>query len=1225
MSIRNLLTPNNKTWLQIQAGDMTVHGLPPNKMLSSNSAGDMRDADVNSTNLTFTANELNTVQDIDPTADPTFNSITSGSVTVGTVEADTVKTDIIDEKTPSANITAQKKVIASQGVEDSTLTADKLLATDSSKQHVSADIDATNLSFTANTLAVKSDVTFNSVDTNEIELQTGAVGVNKISVDLTTDNDDKSIPTTKAVNDAISQEDLWDRSGTTLLAKNSGDSLGIDIINEETGSGNGTTIEGTKFKNNEIIFNGTNSKITNAGDNINLEANLNGIVQINPNLTSSQARITLRRSAGVGSCDIIYIDGGSVIWDNGLDPTNDFVFSTVAGGESLKLVRVGGKIKLKNGESVNNISNTLEPNDNDSIPTTAAVQQVFTDAMDPNGFINTTDQTSSFVDGTRTFTIQPTGPNFSFYSDSLKYTKSVAENVVISDSEGIHIIYYDGATLTAQYNPSSTQIDTIFVDKAIVAWIYWDATNNEAILFTGDNEYHGCNMSGKTHAYLHTTLGAQYVSGAALNTFSVDGSGAVVDAQFGVDSGVLRDEDLTVSLSSVASTTGCPVYYRSGSDWRRTINAGYSAIATGSGRIAYDNNGVLTEVGNNDYSLMHIFGINDATYQYIAIMGQAEYGTVGQARNGAADEINNLVLAGLPFPEMIPVGSVIYQANDGYVNAIKARIRSDGQGNDYVDFRTSGISPSIAPTSHSSLTSLSNDDHSQYALLAGRGGDVLLMDDIRGFAGSTVDVALNQHQEGQLSLNYQNNATNSFLYQNRLNNTGEALTIYTTNLASDWSAGTLTTSNDYSIFNNGLGVAALTLGDSNNYATFASNVRTDTLQGRTVTDNQIELQNSGRVRIRPGNGAETQAYGNLTNGDALFAINKVAAADLAQLRFKYGSTLQWLLQTKASDDTLYLTNNNTSNDIFSVNYTTDQMVHSTDVRYNAGVSINGDNSGSADLEVYSTDGVPVDIYRTASSTNTVLRCLELFRRTTGTPAAGIGCSIAFRPDDSGGNPESAVVLSGILNDVTPTAEHATFRVELASDSSLFTAMDMVAGTGNSLTTTIQGDMVLPDVYNNTVTSSRDLEIQSDGTIGYVASVLEAKKNIYNISDPSWLFNLKPVKFNYRKKKDGKYTDECEKEVYYGLIAQDVEKVNKELVFYDAKGKLAGVNYKKIICPLLKLVQDQQKKIKELEDKVAKLTTYKPGTTDMKSISQQVSLNMQQLGLIYQKLSALEKK
>lgn len=374
-------------------------------------------------------------------------------------------------------------------------------------------------------------------------------------------------------------------------------------------------------------------------------------------------------------------------------------------------------------------------------------REVFTNAQEPTGFLNDTDQVSTFTDGTRRFQIDDSGGgSFTVYTVGIKWVKTSAETVDLTpDTEGLWLVYYDNTgTLNAIANPTGPQVGGIVTTGVIVAWVYWDDTNNQSIYFTGDNEYHGIKMDGATHSYLHLTEGTKYFSGAALNTISADQDGSLAaHAQFGVDSGAIRDEDLTISLSAVVSTTGLPVYYKDGAsaNWRRQINAGFPIITTGSGRAAWNEytGGAwqLTEVSNNDFVLAHVFATNDFTYPYIVILGEADYGTVSAARSGANTEINTLVGGSLPFAEFVPIATVIYQTSNTYSNAVKSRVRTTDLGANYVEWRFSEISPSSTPTSHSNLSGLLSDDHTQYALLAGRSGDTLIMDTINGQTTST--------------------------------------------------------------------------------------------------------------------------------------------------------------------------------------------------------------------------------------------------------------------------------------------------------------------------------------------------------------------------------------------------------------------------------------------------------------------------------------------------------
>jgi hypothetical protein len=123
-------------------------------------------------------------------------------------------------------------------------------------------------------------------------------------------------------------------------------------------------------------------------------------------------------------------------------------------------------------------------------------------------------------------------------------------------------------------------------------------------------------------------------------------------------------------------------------------------------------------------------------------------------------------------------------------------------------------------------------------------------------------------------------------------------------------------------------------------------------------------------------------------------------------------------------------------------------------------------------------------------------------------------------------------------------------------------------------------------YNNAV-SGRSMIVESGGGLGYLVSTRESKSNIKSITNVDFISQLNPVQFNYRKKDNltNEYTDELYNNVTYGFIADEVEKVNKELVFYNEDGvTLAGVEYNSMIAILTKAVQELNERIKQLENK-----------------------------------------
>ena len=150
---------------------------------------------------------------------------------------------------------------------------------------------------------------------------------------------------------------------------------------------------------------------------------------------------------------------------------------------------------------------------------------------------------------------------------------------------------------------------------------------------------------------------------------------------------------------------------------------------------------------------------------------------------------------------------------------------------------------------------------------------------------------------------------------------------------------------------------------------------------------------------------------------------------------------------------------------------------------------------------------------------------------------------------------------------TNNAGAATERVQIASDGKLYAF----------------------NTYGTTVgATNRDLFIDSGGLIGYVSSIRASKTNIAAIDDVSWLRDLTPVSFHYRRKnEDGTYSDEPDGTLDYGLIAEEVEPVAPNLCFYDVvdgEPQLRGVHYSKLITPMLRYIQQLEQRIAALEER-----------------------------------------
>ena len=370
-------------------------------------------------------------------------------------------------------------------------------------------------------------------------------------------------------------------------------------------------------------------------------------------------------------------------------------------------------------ELILKIQNDIESLNRRIVSTRGGGDTIHADTREPTGFVDRDEVTLSFNDPNRRLTIAPRVSSFSFYYNGNKFTKNSSETIIIPNTEGVHLIYYDaGGDLQQIANPSDAQIHTIFTTLCPVAYIYWDVS--EATGQIG-NELHGCVMDNLTHIYLHETVAAKFDDGMGLGDFVIDNGDDNEDAQFSVGSGIFYDEDIEFERAAVGKLVGLQIWYRVGADWFWTTNAGYSVITTGSGRLGYDNAGVLTEVTNGRFVLCHVFAthVGAAAPTYIAIVGQAEYININDARDGAETEIASLAVPGTVVKEGIPIASIIFQTSNGYGNAVKGRVVQTATGENYVDWRTSTISAGTAAGDHGLLSGLGDDDHLLYLLIDG--------------------------------------------------------------------------------------------------------------------------------------------------------------------------------------------------------------------------------------------------------------------------------------------------------------------------------------------------------------------------------------------------------------------------------------------------------------------------------------------------------------------------
>ena len=163
---------------------------------------------------------------------------------------------------------------------------------------------------------------------------------------------------------------------------------------------------------------------------------------------------------------------------------------------------------------------------------------------------------------------------------------------------------------------------------------------------------------------------------------------------------------------------------------------------------------------------------------------------------------------------------------------------------------------------------------------------------------------------------------------------------------------------------------------------------------------------------------------------------------------------------------------------------------------------------------------------------------------------------------------------------------ATGRV--AGNLSFYTSPDSVSGFQERFRINSSGHLFSTPTYSNTTGNSANVSVpNSDGQFYRSTSSIKYKDNVTTLTDvlADKILSCRPVS----------YTSKCENDdktkVFYGLIAEEVDKIDKGLVFYNNESETPepeGVQYDRFIPALLNLVKRQKAQIETLETKVAAL-------------------------------------
>lgn len=300
---------------------------------------------------------------------------------------------------------------------------------------------------------------------------------------------------------------------------------------------------------------------------------------------------------------------------------------------------------------------------------------------EPMGHPDRSASTISFDNSSRTFTIAPTGADFSVWVQGQEFVFTTPQTIVIpSGSTNSYMITFTSTGALAYYAGGIFPWNT----DAPTAWVYWNDTTGQAEWFA--DERHGVVTDWQTHEYLHRTRGAALANGLRASNFIIGGDGSTnAMAQFDLSGGTFFDEDLQIDI--VADTTPTapfeqiltpatvPMYYRLGSGaWQKDAPTPYP-VKAGVARPVYNRlqAGIWStpDLPNNRFGLTFICATSQPSNPVVGILGQDTYTNVGNAQ---AVDFADLDLSGFPSVEFRPLVRIVYEVRDAYTNTPKASI-----------------------------------------------------------------------------------------------------------------------------------------------------------------------------------------------------------------------------------------------------------------------------------------------------------------------------------------------------------------------------------------------------------------------------------------------------------------------------------------------------------------------------------------------------------------------
>jgi Chaperone of endosialidase len=373
-------------------------------------------------------------------------------------------------------------------------------------------------------------------------------------------------------------------------------------------------------------------------------------------------------------------------------------------------------------------------------------------------------------------------------------------------------------------------------------------------------------------------------------------------------------------------------------------------------------------------------------------------------------------------------------------------------------------------------------------------------------------------------------------------------------------------------FNTGVGAGALALNTAD------SNTATGTAALLLNTIGTENTANGTAALLNNSNGISNSAFGafalnsnvggnsNTAVGDSALFLNNTGDFNTAMGSFALGSN------TTGSDNTAVgagALENNTGSENTAIG--SQALLFNTAGNHNTATGFQALQANSAD-------------------DNTALGHQALFFNTTGSGNTAMGLQALLNSND--GNLNTAIGWNALLQNTSGSdniALGADAGLNLTTgDHNIVIGDSGVAGEsgtiriGNNIHTT---RAFIAGIHGVITSGGTAVYINPSGQLGTATSSARFKEDIHSMDKASEaVLALRPVTFRYHKKIDPAGISQ------FGLVAEDVEKVNPDLIVRDNEGKPYSVRYEQVNAMLLNEFLKEHQKVDAQQKQIDTLIT-----------------------------------